>query len=71
MPELVKVDYRPPVATYVVEFEDGREAFLTIREDLDPLRVYSASTTGVPASEDVSSTVIEASDWLINCLRNA
>jgi hypothetical protein len=69
--ELVAVDYRPPFAHYVIEFGDGREAFLTVREDSHPLQVWSGSATGVLASEDVFATVDEASVWLLSKIRNA
>lgn len=52
---------------YVVDMEDGRKVFLSVRKDSHPLRVESggAASSTMGSSMDVMSAVDEAGTWLV------
>lgn len=52
---------------YVVDMEDGRKAFLTVRQGSHPLRVDAGSAKGgaIATHQDAMAAVKEAGDWLV------
>lgn len=65
--QIESAEERDGRSEYVVDLEDGRKAFLTVRKDSHPLRVESGSATGntVATSSDQMATVDEAGRWLV------
>lgn len=66
--ELVKIESEGELSYYTVEFDDGREAFLTLKNNEEPPRVIKGHAIGVLTAEETLATVDEASDWLLNHL---
>jgi hypothetical protein len=66
--ELVKIESEGGFSYYTVEFGDGREAFLTLKDDEKPPRVIKGHAIGVLTAEETLATVDEASDWLLSHL---
>lgn len=67
--ELVRLESKGGFSYYTVVFQDGREAFLTVKDDESPPRIHKGHAIGVLSAEDVLSTVDEAGTWLLNTIR--
>lgn len=50
---------------YLVDMEDGRKAFLTVRRKSHPVRIDGGSAEGVRTHAEMTAAVREAGDWLV------
>ena len=68
--EIVVQRYEEDKSSYTIEFGDGREVVLTIKNDSGPLKVDEAFVTPKMPAEEVSSTIDEASEYLLKIIRS-
>lgn len=65
MPEVIKHEEDTTHHMWWVRLERRRTAFLTIRKGSHPLRADAGSCAGCLSTDEETSSVREAADWLL------